>query len=246
MSTLAGKVALVTGGSRGIGAAIVQALVAQGAAVAFTYAQSADKADTLVKKLEEQGHRASAIAADSADARQVVDAVDRTVAKLGHLDILINNAGRFFTGTIDQLSLDDFEHMVSVNLRGVFAASLQAVKYLPDGGRIVSIGSCVAARAWSSGLSLYAMSKSALLGLTQGIARDLGARRITVNLIQPGPIDTDMNPAGGPRAAATLAQLALPAYGQPQDIAASVLYLVGESGRNITGAVIDVDGGFNA
>ncbi|MBP5059559.1 SDR family NAD(P)-dependent oxidoreductase [Pseudomonas chlororaphis] len=246
MNSLAGKVVLVTGGSRGIGAAIARTLAAHGADVAITYGTSRDKAEAVVAEIRALGRRAEAIPADAADAAHVIAAVDKTAASFGRLDILVNNAGNFLTGTIDQLTLDDFERTFSVNLRAVFAATVQAVKYLPDGGRIVSIGSCLAPRAGRGGISLYAASKAALVGLTKGIARDLGPRRITVNLVHPGPIDTDMNPADGPRAASTLAALALPAYGQPDDIAATVLHLAGDAGRYITGAEIDVDGGFNA
>ncbi len=244
--SLTGKVALVTGGSRGIGAATALALAVQGADVALTYAKSADKAEAVVAKITALGRRGVAIAADSADPAQVSDAVEKTVATLGKLDILVNNAGNFTTGTIDHLTLDDFERSIATNVRGVFAAISQAVKHLPDGGRIISIGSCLASRTAGSGISLYAMGKAALVGLTKGIAHDLGARRITVNLIHPGPIDTDMNPADGARAASTLAMLALPAYGHVSDIAATVVHLAGESGRFITGTEIDVDGGFNA
>lgn len=247
MSTsLAGKVALVTGGSRGIGAAIARTLAAHGADVAITYGTSTDKAQAVAAEIRALDRRAEAIHADATDAAQVIAAVDRAAASFGRLDILVNNAGNFLTGTIDQLTLEDFERTFSVNVRAVFAATAQAAKYLPDGGRIVSIGSCLATRAGGAGISLYTASKSALAGLTKGIARDLGARRITVNLVHPGPTDTDMNPANGPRASSRLAALALPAYGRPEDIAATVLHLVGDSGRYITGAEIDVDGGFNA
>ncbi|WMV74405.1 SDR family NAD(P)-dependent oxidoreductase [Xenorhabdus griffiniae] len=246
MSSLAGKVALVTGGSRGIGAAIARMLAAHGADVAITYSASKDKAEAVATEIRALGQRAEIIAADASDATQVIAAVDTTIARLGQLNILVNNAGNFLTGTIDQLTIDDFERTISVNLRAVFAAMMQAVKYLPDGGRIISLGSCLAPRAGRAGISLYATSKSALVGLTKSVAHDLGKRGITVNLLQPGPIDTDMNPADGPGAPSNLAKLALPAYGQPEDIAATVLYLASDSGRYITGAVIDVDGGFNA
>ncbi|MDX7986742.1 3-oxoacyl-ACP reductase FabG [Xenorhabdus sp. 12] len=246
MSSLAGKVALVTGGSRGIGAAIARTLAAQGADIAITYSTSQDKAQEVAAEIRSLGRRAEIIAADATDANQVIAAVDTIVAKLGQLDILVNNAGNFLTGTIDQLTLDDFERTISVNLRAVFAATMQATKYLPDGGRIISIGSCLATRTGKSGLSLYATSKAALVGFTKGVARDLGARRITVNLVQPGPTNTDMNPADGPRAPSTLAGLVLPAFGHPEDIAATVLHLAGDGGNFITGSVFDVDGGFSA
>ncbi|MCH7315018.1 SDR family oxidoreductase [Acinetobacter sp. ANC 3882] len=245
-NALTGKVALVTGGSRGIGAAIARLLAAQGADVAITYSRSKDQAQAVAEEIQALGQRAEVIAADAVDTTQVIAAVDTTVSRLGRLDILVNNAGNFLTGNIDQLTLDDYDQTMSVNLRAVFAATMQASKYLPDGGRIVSIGSCLASRAGREGISLYAASKAALVGLTKGVARDLGKRGITVNVVQPGPTDTDMNPADGAHADAVRATLALSAYGHREDIAATVLHLVGESGRYITGAVIDVDGGFNA
>ncbi|PHM30008.1 SDR family NAD(P)-dependent oxidoreductase [Xenorhabdus innexi] len=246
MGLLKDKVALITGGSRGIGAAIACTLAAHGADIVITYSTSKDKAESVATKIRALGRRVEIIAADASDVTQIIAAVDTTVAKLGRLDILVNNAGNFLTGTIDLLTPDDFERTISVNLRAVFVAIMQAIKYLPDGGRIISLGSCLATRAGRPGVSLYAASKSALVGLTKGIAHDLGKRGITVNLIHPGPIDTDMNPANGPRASSTLAKLALNSYGQPDDIAKTVLHLASESGRYITGAVIDVDGGINA
>ncbi|MBJ8419147.1 MULTISPECIES: SDR family NAD(P)-dependent oxidoreductase [Acinetobacter] len=246
MKTLTGKVALVTGGSRGIGAAIARSLAAQGADVAITYHRAKDQAQTVVEQIQALGQRAEMIVADAADAAQVIAAVDLTVEQFGRLDILVNNAGNFLVGEIDQLTLEDYDRTMSVNLRAVFAATMQASKYLPEGGRIISIGSCLAPRAGRSGISLYAASKAALVGLTKGVARDLGKRNITVNLIHPGPTDTDMNPADGPRADATRASLAIADYGRPEDIAATVLHLAGEGGRYITGAEIAVDGGYNA
>ncbi|NYT36052.1 SDR family oxidoreductase [Allopusillimonas soli] len=246
MQALTGKVALVTGGSRGIGAAIARSLAAQGADVAITYANSGTLAEAVVEEIRASGRRAIAIAANAADAAQVTKAVDQAAGELGRLDILVNNAGNLLPGTIDQLTLEDYDRTMSVNLRAVFAAIMQAVRHLPDGGRIISIGSCLATRVGRPGISLYSASKSALIGLTKGVARDLGARRITVNLVQPGPTDTDMNPADGPKAPAAVATMALPAYAQANDIASMVLYLAGEGGRHITGATLDVDGGINA
>lgn len=246
MNSLEGKVALVTGASRGIGAAIAHALATQGADVAITYNTSKDKAEALAAQIRAMGRRAEIIAVDAADAERVSAAVETAVARLGKLDILVNNAGNLVTGTIDQVSLADYERSFSVNVRAVFCAMNQAVKHLPDGGRIITIGSCLASYVGREGLSLYAASKAALVGLSKGVARDLGKRRITVNVIQPGPTDTDMNPANSEKAATQLGKLSLPAYGQPEDIAATVVHLAGDGGRYITGAVIDVDGGINA
>ncbi|WDZ96967.1 SDR family oxidoreductase [Herbaspirillum sp. WKF16] len=245
MGSLTGKVALVTGGSRGIGAAVAYRLAQQGADVALTYGASRDKALAVSKQIRALGRRVEIIAADASDAQLVQAAVETTVSTLGRLDILVNNAGNFLTAPIDELSIDDYDRTFSVNVRAVFAAIAQASKHLPDGGRIISIGSCLALRPGRAGVSLYAASKAALVGLTKGVARDLGKCGITVNLIQPGPVNTDMNPEDGPRAPATRAALALASYGQPDDIAAMVLHLAGETGRYITGAVLDVDGGFN-
>jgi 3-oxoacyl-[acyl-carrier protein] reductase len=246
MGSLTGKVALVTGGSRGIGAAIAKALAEQGADVAITYAESTAKAEAVVAQIRGLGLRAQAIKAQAQDAKQVIAAVDAVVAEFGQLDILVNNAGNFLAGTIDTLELEDFDRTFSVNVKAVYAATLQAAKYLPYGGRIISIGSCIGTRTASAGLSLYAASKSALVGLTKGVARDLGAKGVTVNLVQPGPIDTDMNPADGASSAALLAKLALPAYGNVQHVAAAVVHLASPSAAFVTGSVFDVDGGFNA
>ncbi|SPU49737.1 SDR family NAD(P)-dependent oxidoreductase [Bordetella trematum] len=246
MSSLSGKTALVTGASRGIGAAIARALARQGADVALTYGSSKAKAEAVAAEIRALGRRAEIFPLDASDAGQVAAVVDQAAAAFGRLDILVNNAGNFHAGTIDQLTLEDYERTFSVNVRAVFAATAQAVKYLPDGGRIVSIGSCLAPRAGRAGISLYAASKAALVGFTKGVARDLGARGITANVVQPGPTDTDMNPADGPQAQAMRATLALPAYGQPEDVAAMVAHLAGAGGNYITGALIDVDGGFNA
>ncbi|MCU1717003.1 SDR family NAD(P)-dependent oxidoreductase [Pseudomonas sp. 5P_3.1_Bac2] len=246
MGSLTGKVALVTGGSRGIGAAIAKALAAEGADVAITYAQSADKAEAVVASIRQQGRQAQAIQAQASDARQVIAAVDQVVEEFGRLDILVNNAGNLLRGTIDTLELEDFDRTFLVNVKAVYAAILQAAKYLPEGGRIISIGSCIGTRTTRAGSSLYAASKSALVGLTKGVARDLGGNGVTVNLIQPGPINTDMNPADGPSSSVLLAKLAVPTYGSAEQVAATVVHLASPSSGYITGSVIDVDGGFNA
>lgn len=246
MSKLAGKVALVTGGSRGIGAAIARRLAHEGADVALTYVKSAQKAGAVVAEIEAAGRRGLAIAADSADARAIAGAVEQTVRAFGRLDILVNNAGIFLPEPLEDLTLEAIDQMLAVNVRGVFVASQAAARHLSDGGRIVSIGSCVAERAAEPGMSLYVMTKAALVGLTKGLARDLGPRGITVNVVHPGPTDTDMNPADGPGAGAQRGLLALGHYGTGEDIAATVAHLAGEGGRFITGAAIAVDGGYAA
>lgn len=243
---LTGKVALVTGGSRGIGAAVCRALAAEGATVALTYTNSEDKAEAVAAQLREMGCKVTAIQADAGIPEQVTAAVNETYATFGRLDILVNNAGNFVTGKLGELTVDDFERSMAVNVRGVFVAINQAAQYLPDGGRIINIGSSLASYVGRPGISLYTTSKAALVGLTKGAARDFGERRITVNLVQPGPINTDMNPQDSERAAASLAKMALPAYGQPVDVAACVVFLAGEGGRYITGTSLNVDGGINA
>lgn len=241
-----GKVALVTGGSRGIGAAVALRLAQDGADIAFTYQQNADRAADVVDRIKAAGRRALAIQADSADAAAVEAAVEQTVEQFGRLDILVNNAGAAAFGPIGDLELTDFEQVVNVNVRAPFVASKAASAHLTKGGRIINIGSCAATRVAFPGYALYSMSKTALIGLTKGLARDLGSRGITANLIHPGPIDTDMNPADGPYADDNRSFVALGTYGDVSDVAATVAHLVGESGRYITGAEIAVDGGFVA
>jgi len=248
MQNLTGKVAFVTGGSRGIGAAIVRRLAANGADVAFTYvsASSAAGAQALAQELSVDGRRALAIQADAAEAAAVKRAVEQAIAELGPVDVLVNNAGVFIAGAIGDTSLDDYERTMDINVRAPFVAIQAAQASMPDGGRIINIGSCLAARAGRAGVALYAASKAALVGLTQGLARDLGARGITANVVHPGPIDTDMNPADGERAGDLIAVLSLPHYGETQDIAGAVAFLAGSEGRYITGTSLSVDGGYAA
>ncbi|BCB82903.1 SDR family NAD(P)-dependent oxidoreductase [Phytohabitans suffuscus] len=246
MAQLAGKVALVTGGSRGIGAAIAARLARDGADVAFTYLNAADKAGSVVAGIEATGRRALAIRADSGDFAAVAGAVDRTVGALGRLDILVNNAGVFPYGLVDQVTRDELERTLAVHVAGVFAATQAALRHMRQGGRVINIGSCFAERVPYEGIALYAMSKSALVGLTKGLARDLGERGITANVVHPGSTDTDMNPAQGPGADQERMFIALGHYGHPADIAATVSHLAGPGGRYITGAAIAVDGGFAA
>lgn len=243
---LAGKVALVTGGSRGIGAAIVERLAADGADVAFTYAASADVAEKLAEKIRKNGHKVVAIKADSGDARQIAEAVRKAHAEFGKLDILVNSAGVALHTPFADISVEDYDRLMNVNVRAVFLAAQAASKVLSDHGRIISIGSNLADRAAFPGLTLYTMSKTALTGLTKGLARDLGNRGITVNLVQPGSTNTDMNPEDGAMADAQRNLMAIPRFGTPQDVAGLVSYLAGPEARSITGASLTMDGGFNA
>ncbi|WP_433730571.1 SDR family NAD(P)-dependent oxidoreductase [Actinoplanes sp. CA-051413] len=241
---LDGKVALVTGGGRGIGAATAVRLARDGADVALTYLRDKQRAEEVAHEITMLGRRAIAVPADSADPAAVVAAVDRAAAELGRLDILVNNAGAFLLGPVEQLGLADFEQSVAVNVRAPFVAAQAALRHLTGGGRIISIGSNVAERAVFPGFSLYALSKTALTGLTKALARELGPRAITVNLVNPGPTDTDLNPADGPNAEAINALTALGHYAEPADVAAAVAFLAGPDGRYVTGATINVDGGF--
>jgi NAD(P)-dependent dehydrogenase (short-subunit alcohol dehydrogenase family) len=246
MSDLSGKRALVTGASRGIGAAIALRLAQDGADVAITYERSADKAAEVVASIEALGRKAVALQADAADPVAAGRAVDEAAAALGGLDILVNNAGLWRGGAIEDLTLDDIDTTLAVNVRAVVLASQAAARHLPRGGRIISIGSCLAERVTTPGASLYALSKSALIGWTKGLARDLGPRGITVNVVHPGSTDTDMNPAGGPQADGQRERMAIPEYGKPEDIAALVAFVAGPEGRFINGAGLTIDGAANA
>jgi 3-oxoacyl-[acyl-carrier protein] reductase len=246
MASLDTKVALVTGGSRGIGAAIAERLARDGAAVAITFTSAPEKADAVVAGIEAAGGRALAIRADSADADAVRAAVARTVETLGGLDVLVNNAGIAKMAPLDAFTLEDFDRTVAINVRAVFVAAQAAARHMTDGGRIITIGSTNADRMPFPGGAVYAMSKAAIAGLTRGLARDLGPRGITVNNVQPGPVDTDMNPATGPFADSLRALMALPRYGTADEIAAMVSYLAGPDAGFVTGASLTIDGGFGA
>ncbi|MFI6332185.1 SDR family NAD(P)-dependent oxidoreductase [Micromonospora chersina] len=241
---LDGKVALVTGGSRGIGAAVALRLAREGADVALTYERRADRAAELVEQIKAVGRRALAVPADSADPAAARGAVDRVAGEFGRLDVLVNNAGVFLTGPVTELGPDEVERTIAVNVRAPFVFAQAAVGHLGEGGRIVNIGSNVAERAVFPGLALYSMSKTALLGLTRGLARELGGRGITVNLVNPGPTDTEANPADGPNADAIRGFTALGRYAAPAEIAAVVAFLAGPDGGYVTGATINADGGF--
>jgi NAD(P)-dependent dehydrogenase (short-subunit alcohol dehydrogenase family) len=245
-AVLEGKVAFVTGGSRGIGEAIALRLAEDGADVALTYQHSAERAAAVVDRITTLGRRAWALKADSANPVEVRDAVDQAAARFGRLDILVNNAGIGVLGPFEDLSLPDIERVLDVNVRAPFIASQAAVPHMVGGGRIINIGSCMAERVAFPGSSLYSTSKTALTGLTKSLARELGPRGITVNLIHPGPIETDMNPSDGPGADLQKGLTALGYYGQSSDVAATVAHLAGVSGRYVTGAAIAVDGGFAA
>ncbi|XXU52865.1 3-oxoacyl-ACP reductase family protein [Sorangium sp. So ce1078] len=246
MGTLKGKVALVTGGSRGIGAAIARRLAHEGAAVAITYAASPAKAAEVVHGIEAAGGRAIAVRADSADAEAVRSAVAQTVKTFGRIDVLVNNAGVAAMAPIDQFSLEEFDRLMAVNVRGLFVATQEAVRHMGEGGRVINIGSVSGDVALMAGMAVYAATKAAVAGLTRGWARDLGPRGITVNNIQPGPVDTDMNPADGPLAAALKGQIAVQRYGQGDEVASMVAYLAGPEGAFVSGANLKIDGGLTA
>lgn len=244
MSKLENKIALVTGGSRGIGAAIVRRLAEDGADVAFTFASDIEKATALVAEIEKTGRRVIAIQANSADASAVEAAVEKTVATFGKLDILVNNAGVGIMAPIADFTLEDFDKTLNVNVRAIFVAIKAASRHLVSGGRIVNIGSINADRMPFQGGGIYAMSKAAVQGLTRGLARDFGPLGITINNIQPGPVDTDMNPANGPFADYLRTLLSVGRYGKAEEIAGMASYLAGPEAAYINGASLDIDGGF--
>ncbi len=244
--TLDGKVALVTGGSRGIGAAIARRLAREGASVALTFTSAPEKADDVVKAIAVNRGRGVAIRADSGDAEAVQHAVAETVRAFGRLDVLVNNAGIATIAPLDDFALADFDRMLAVNVRAVFVAAQAAARHMSEGGRIITIGSVNADHVPFLGGGVYAMTKAAVAGLTRGLARDLGPRGITVNVVQPGPVDTDMNPAAGPSADALKGFLALDRYGRADEIAALVAYLAGPEAGFVTGASLNIDGGFTA
>ncbi|PCD01192.1 SDR family NAD(P)-dependent oxidoreductase [Halopseudomonas pelagia] len=243
---LTGKRALVTGASRGIGAGIALALADRGADVVITYLQSTDMAAEIVRIIESKGRRALAVQADSGDPAAVRRSIDETVKTLGGLDILVNNVGIARSAPLEEMTFADIDDLLSVNSRAAVLASQAAIPHLKDGARIITIGSCLAERVPYPNLTVYSMSKSALLAFTRGLARELGPRNITVNLIQPGPIDTDQNPADGDWAEANTRLTALGRYGNPSDIAAAVSFLASPAAQFMTGSVMTVDAGFNA
>ena len=246
MANLTNKTALVTGASRDIGAAIAKRLAAEGARVAITYTKGADAAAQVVKDIERGGGKAIAIQADATDAKAVSAAVEKTVATFGRLDILVNNAGTAIPKPFEEAPLEELDRVIDINLRGVFIATQAALKHIQNGGRIVMIGSCVGERMMTPGLVAYAATKGAVKIFTQGLSREVGDRGITVNNIQPGPIDTDLNPAAGDWAEPQIANTALKRYGHVGDVAALVAFVAGPEAGYITGANLTVDGGTNA
>ena len=246
MSNLANKVALITGGSRGIGAAIAKRLAADGASVAITYAKDATAASAVVKAIELDGGKAIAIQADSADPVAVKAAVEKAAATLGKLDILVNNAGTAIPKKFEDTTLEELDHVINLNFRGVMVTTQAALKHMNNNGRIIMIGSCVGERMMTPGLVPYSATKGAVKMFTQGLSREVGDRGITVNNVQPGPIDTDLNPASGDWATPQKAATALDRYGKVEEVAALVSFVAGPESSYITGANLTVDGGTNA
>jgi NAD(P)-dependent dehydrogenase (short-subunit alcohol dehydrogenase family) len=242
---LAGKVALVTGGSRGIGAAAAVALAEEGADVAVSYVSSPDKANAVVKQIEKLGVRAAAFKADQADAAQAEGLVKSVRERFGRLDILVNNAGVFIPTALAEANATT-DRQYAINVTGVIAAIRAAAKLMNDDGRIITIGSGIASRVGFPGLADYGATKAAIVGYSKGAARDLGARRITVNVVQPGPIDTDMNPDDTELAATMKTTLALGRYGKVDEVAAAIVFLASPGASYITGTTLDVDGGYGA
>jgi 3-oxoacyl-[acyl-carrier protein] reductase len=246
MSQLSGKVALITGGSRGIGAGIAKRLAADGAAVAITYTKGADAASAVVKEIERNGGKAVAIQADAADVEAVRGAVEKTVAALGRLDVLVNNAGIANPKRFEETTLEEMDRLIDINFRGTMVTTQAALKHMNNGGRIITIGSCVGERVLTPGLVAYSATKGAVKMFSQGLSREVGGRGITVNNIQPGPIDTELNPAAGDWAVPQKAVTALDRYGKVDEVVALVAFIAGPESSYITGANLTVDGGTNA
>ena len=243
---LEGKIALITGGSRGIGAAIAKRLATDGANVAITYSKGADAAAAIVKEIERDGGKAIAIQADATDAEAGKAAVEKTIETFGRLDVLVNNAGTAIPKTFEETTLEEMDRLLNINVRGVFIATQAALKHMKSGGRIIMIGSCVGERVMTPGLVPYSATKGAVKMFAQALSREVGSRGITVNNVQPGPIDTELNPAAGEWAVPQKAATALDRYGHVDEIAAMVAFIAGPESSYITGANLTVDGGTNA
>jgi 3-oxoacyl-[acyl-carrier protein] reductase len=246
MTALHGKIALVIGGTRGIGAAITRRLAADGASLAVIYRSRADDARQFIHGIEDGGRAVFAFQADVSDAAALRAAIDTVIARYGTIDILVNVAGMSENGTLASYADDAFDRVFAVNVRAPFIAAQRVAAVMTTGGRIITVGSIVADRAPGEGVTLYAASKSALAGMTRGLARDLGARGITANLVQPGPVDTERNPADGPNAEANRTPLAIRRHGTPDEVAGLVAYLASGEAGFITGAVYNIDGGWSA
>src|SRR5437660_2277105 len=243
---LEGKIALITGGSRGIGAGIAKRLAADGAKVAITYSKGADAAASVVKEIERAGGKAIAIQADATDTEAGKAAVEKTVATFGRLDVLVNNAGTAIPKKFEETTLEEMDRVLDINVRGVFLATQAALKHMKSGGRIIMIGSAVGERVVLPGLVADSATKGAVKIFTQGLSREVGSRGITVNNVQPGPIDTDLNPAAGDWAVPQKAATGLDRYGHVDEVAALVAFVAGPESSYITGANLTVDGGMNA
>jgi 3-oxoacyl-[acyl-carrier protein] reductase len=244
--TLEGKIALITGGSRGIGAAIAKRLAADGANVAITYSKGADAAASVVKEIERAGRKAIAIQADATDAGAIEAAVEKTVQTFGQLDVLVNNAGTAIPKRFEEATLEELDRVIDINVRGTLIATQAALKHMKSGGRIIMIGSAAGERVVVPGLVPYSATKGAVKIFSQALSREVGSRGITVNNVQPGPIDTDLNPAAGDWAVPQKAATALDRYGHAEEVAALVAFVAGPESSYITGSNLTVDGGMIA
>jgi len=246
MNRLENKIAFITGGGRGMGAAISKRLAEEGATVVLTYSKSKEKAEAVASEINARGGHARAVEADSIDPKALTNAIQKTITELGPIDILINNAGIYVGKEFESHTLEDYEEIMAINVRAVYVAALAVAPKMPRNGRIITIGSNMAENALGPQTTLYTMSKAALAGFTRGLARDLGTKGITVNLVQPGPINTDMNPSDTELADFLRSRMALSEYGTGEDIAGLVAYLASGEGKYITGTAITIDGGLNA